>query len=70
MDRKRLRAILTLVSCAAIMGPLLDAQHGAPASGEWPTYGGDLGNARYSPLDQINEQNFARLQPILALEVG
>src|SRR5579863_9028028 len=39
----------------------LDAQSGAK-NGEWPTYGGDLGNTRYSPLDQINADNFNKLQ--------
>src|ERR1700726_2848863 len=29
---------------------------------EWPTYGGDLGNRRYSPLDQINAENFNKLE--------
>jgi quinoprotein glucose dehydrogenase len=37
------------------------AQRGAP-DGEWPTYGGDLGNTRYSPLDQIDAGNFSRLE--------
>jgi hypothetical protein len=37
------------------------AQSGAK-NGEWPTYGGDLGNTRYSPLDQINADNFSKLQ--------
>jgi quinoprotein glucose dehydrogenase len=31
-------------------------------SGEWPTYGGDLANTRYSPLDQINASNFSKLE--------
>lgn len=30
--------------------------------GEWRTYGGDLGNTRYAPLDQINASNFNRLE--------
>jgi quinoprotein glucose dehydrogenase len=40
----------------------------APAAGatardtEWTTYGGDLGNRRYSPLDQINAGNFNKLK--------
>ena len=38
------------------------AQRGAPASGEWPTYGGDLGSTRYAPLDQIDGDNFADLE--------
>jgi quinoprotein glucose dehydrogenase len=29
---------------------------------EWGTYGADLANTRYSPLDQIQAGNFARLQ--------
>ena len=33
-----------------------------PADIEWTTYGGDLGNRRYSPLDQINAGNFNKLQ--------
>src|ERR1700684_4544899 len=37
------------------------SQSGAK-NGEWPTYGGDLGNTRYSPLDQINAGNFDKLQ--------
>src|SRR6516225_879249 len=37
------------------------AQSGA-TNGEWRTYGGDLGNTRYSPLDQINAANFSTLE--------
>ena len=37
------------------------AQTGAK-NGEWPTYGADLGNTHYSPLDQINADNFSKLQ--------
>jgi quinoprotein glucose dehydrogenase len=36
-------------------------QEGAK-NGEWRTYGGDLGNTHYSPLDQINASNFNKLQ--------
>ena len=38
------------------------AQQGAPANGEWPTYGGDLGSTKYSPLDQIDTTNFSDLE--------
>ena len=31
-------------------------------NGEWPTYGGDLGHTRYSPLDQITAANFSKLE--------
>jgi len=30
--------------------------------GEWTTYGGDLASTRYSPLDQINRDNFNKLE--------
>ena len=29
---------------------------------EWPTYGADLANTRYRPLDQINASNFDKLE--------
>src|SRR6185437_5931258 len=29
---------------------------------DWPTYGADLASTRYSPLDQINKDNFAQLR--------
>src|SRR5829696_5037757 len=32
------------------------------AIGEWPTYGGDLANSKYSPLDQIDGGNFGSLR--------
>ena len=37
------------------------AQTGAK-NGEWRTYGGDLGNTRYSALNQIDASNFNKLQ--------
>ena len=37
------------------------AQTGAK-NGEWRTYGADLGNTQYSPLDQINAANFNKLE--------
>ncbi|MGD0965743.1 MAG: PQQ-binding-like beta-propeller repeat protein [Candidatus Acidiferrales bacterium] len=33
-----------------------------PQNDEWPTYGGDLGNTRYRPFDQINAANFNTLE--------
>ena len=37
------------------------AQAGAPR-GQWPTYGGDHGSTKYSPLDQINRSNVRQLE--------
>jgi 4-carboxymuconolactone decarboxylase len=33
------------------------------SKGEWATWGGDAGFTRYSPLDQINEENVGRHRP-------
>ena len=39
----------------------LSAQSGAP-NGEWPHWGGDQGNTKYSPLDQITRDNVKNLR--------
>jgi quinoprotein glucose dehydrogenase len=44
-----------------LLAPLANAQSGAK-NGEWRSYGGDTGNTRYSPLDQINAGNFKDLE--------
>src|SRR5438477_9006698 len=31
-------------------------------NGDWPTYNGDIRGSRYSPLDQINADNFNKLE--------
>jgi quinoprotein glucose dehydrogenase len=48
---------------AVVLAGAVAAQSPAPSttSGEWPTYGGDLANTKYSPLDQINAGNFPSL---------
>ncbi len=38
------------------------AQEPGTASGEWPSYGGNLSHDRYSPLDQITAENFSDLE--------
>jgi quinoprotein glucose dehydrogenase len=58
------RSTLRVVPAALLLGLLTTpavTQQGAP-NGEWPTWGGDLGNTRYSPLDQINASNFDKLE--------
>ena len=39
----------------------LPAQSGT-GNGEWRTYGADLANTRYAPLDQVNASNFSKLE--------
>jgi quinoprotein glucose dehydrogenase len=50
--------VVLLLSLAAL--PVC-AQYGAK-NGEWRTYGGDLGQTRYSALSQINAGNFNNLE--------
>ena len=33
-----------------------------PSINEWPTYGGNLASQRYRPFDQINKDNFSKLE--------
>jgi quinoprotein glucose dehydrogenase len=58
------RRIIRLVPvvCLLFSRPMpLVGQSGAK-SGEWRSYGGDLGSTRYAPLDQINASNFNNLE--------
>jgi quinoprotein glucose dehydrogenase len=56
------RTCAVAIGALLVSGGVLRAQGGAPANGEWPTYGGDAGNTRYSPLDQITAANFNSLE--------
>jgi len=58
MQRRVVLAIVLIVVAGAYVG--VRAQVGS--TWEWPTYGADLGNTRYAPLDQINADNFAKLE--------
>src|SRR4029434_6301543 len=54
------------LSVAALAGLLIwsalpIAGQSGTRNGEWTTYGADLGNTRYAPLDQINAGNFGTL---------
>jgi quinoprotein glucose dehydrogenase len=60
-------SLFVVLGLMMVTGVRLPGQAGIPAtpgtkSGEWPTYGGDLANTRYSPLDQINAANFSKLE--------
>jgi quinoprotein glucose dehydrogenase len=58
---KRMSVGLVSAICMLSCALTLSAQSGAK-NGEWRSYGGDLGNTHYSPLDQINAGNFSKLQ--------
>ncbi|HEX7139494.1 MAG TPA: PQQ-binding-like beta-propeller repeat protein [Vicinamibacterales bacterium] len=60
-----MRRILSIVAVVCLAGWQAtvfgqDKAHNKP--GEWTTYGGDLASTRYSPLDQINKDNFGKLE--------
>ncbi len=56
------RVLVRLVPAVAVLAITgVSGQSGA-RNGEWRTYGGDLGNTRYSPLDQIDASNFSTLE--------
>src|SRR5678816_3698755 len=56
--------VRALILCFAAFGSAGAQQAAVPSTaiGEWPTYGGDLANSKYSPLDQITAANFASLK--------
>ncbi|MEP7308417.1 MAG: PQQ-binding-like beta-propeller repeat protein [Acidobacteriota bacterium] len=64
MRRRYSSWLLRLVPLACLLAwatlPLV-GQNGAP-KGDWRNYGGDLGNQRYSALDQITAANFKNLE--------
>src|SRR3954447_17298648 len=62
---RRLTWLVLACVCAGVVfirtAPDVQGQTGA-RNGEWTTYGADLGNSRYSPLDQITGANFNNLE--------
>ncbi len=61
----RLRSVLVVllsqICLLGLAGEAAWAQTGAQ-NGQWTTYGGDLASTRYAPLDQINQENFNKLE--------
>ena len=56
MSGKLFRSRLAVVAATLLWVGGAAGQHGAPTNGEWRRIGGDGGNTRYSPLNQINAQ--------------
>src|SRR5687767_7887144 len=61
MSRPRRLSVSLVVLLGVALAGTPAGQTGAQR-GEWPTYGGDLANTRYSPLDQITPENFNKLE--------
>src|SRR5262249_27679929 len=55
-----IQAIAGLVVIAVLGGCLQALRHDPVTSGEWPSYGNDLGGSRYSPLAQIDRAKVGR----------
>ena len=63
------RRIACLVAAALLAAPAAWGQTGAGAQGgEWRYYGGDEASTRYSPLDQIDRDNFEELELVWRLK--
>ena len=64
MSRGSLRAAMAIVVLAALVAgsSLMVSGQGGARNGEWPHWGADLGNAKYSALDQINRENVKSLR--------
>jgi len=65
---------LGLVLATAALGQAQPASNGAnitgPVGNEWPVVGGNLGNGRYSSLDQINTSNVSNLKAAWMIHLG
>ncbi len=59
---RRIILIVAVVCLAGWRADLLGQDKARSKPGEWTTYGGDLASTRYSPLDQINKDNFSKLE--------
>ena len=52
---------ITTIIVLCCLSSYLHAQYGTK-SGDWPSYGGDTGSTKYSPLNQITVENFEQLE--------
>src|SRR4051812_15675880 len=64
MSRSVRRFLIGLVAFACVLVTATTSTRGQSGtkSGEWRTYGADLGSTRYAALDQINRDNFSKLE--------
>ena len=52
----------TLLPVGLVVGSSLAVAAQGTENGEWRSYGGDIANTRYAPLDQITADNFGDLE--------
>jgi quinoprotein glucose dehydrogenase len=60
MPQGKTTSVLLVLGAACLAGAAWAAS--AAKDTEWPTYGADLANSKYRPLDQINASNFGKLE--------
>ena len=61
MNCQKNRSKFIVFAAVIAMATMAPGQTRAKDS-EWPTYGADLANSKYRPLDQINAANFGKLE--------
>src|ERR1051326_8347041 len=65
---------LSLVLVSVSLGQAQNAANGisvtGPVGNDWPVVGGNLGNGRYSSLDQINTSNVSGLKAAWMIHLG
>lgn len=63
-------AVILLAGCASQFGALDDNAGEATDGKQWPNYGRDYGNRRFSPLTQINRANVGQLKLKWRVDTG
>jgi len=61
---------LTIIALGALLLGACSHQPSVVGHGDWPSYGRDYSNQRYSPLAQIDRGNVHRLQPAWTFRSG
>ena len=63
LKSSRLTLVFVCLLCLGLLCVATNARaQSGTKNGEWRNYGGDLGSTRYAPLDQINADNFSKLE--------
>lgn len=74
--RPRFFHVLLVTACLSGCAPIPPASDSTtarivhPEAGQWPSYGRDYSNQRFSPLKQINRDNVADLIPVWSYQSG
>jgi quinoprotein glucose dehydrogenase len=63
-----MRTVCLVSLSAALLAPLFSQT--PPTASDWPAFGRDAGDTRYSPLDQINTRNVLQLERAWTFHTG